>query len=64
MAEQKQSRASELDGSAMTREMFLDSYMAGTSDGVYELAEGSIVIEPESYDADMSELAAERTTKP
>jgi len=65
MAEREQSRASELEGSELTRELFLDSYMAGTSDGVHQLAESSIVVEPESYDADTSEtIAAEHAKKP
>ena len=33
-----------LDGDALTHELFSDVYMAGTSDGIHQLAEGKIKI--------------------
>jgi len=65
MADRQQSGTSDLDGSKLTHEMFMDSYMAGTSDGVHRLAEESIVIEPESYDAGTGgTIDAKRGKKP
>ncbi len=51
MTDGKRSEASRLDGSELTHELFSDVYMAGTSDGVQQLAEGSVVVEPVSYEA-------------
>jgi hypothetical protein len=65
MTDRKRSDASRLDGSELTHELFSDVYMAGTSDGVQQLAEGSVVVEPESYEANTSETKpAENGKKP
>jgi hypothetical protein len=54
MTDRKPSEASRLDGIQLTQELLSDVYMAGTSDGVHQLAEGSVVVEPESYEANTS----------
>jgi hypothetical protein len=44
-----------LKGTDLTQEQFSDVYMAGTSDGVHQLAEGKIKIENEPFDLDINE---------
>lgn len=40
-----------LKGNALTREQFSDVYMAGTSDGIHQLAEEKIKIINEPFDS-------------
>ena len=59
MADRQQSRNSDMDGSELTHEMLMDSYMVGTSDGAHQPAGNSIVAATESRDdADASGTAA------
>jgi hypothetical protein len=44
-----------LKGTDLTQEQFSDVYMAGTSDGVHQLAEGKIKIENEHFDLDIND---------
>jgi hypothetical protein len=44
-----------LKGTDLTQEQFSDVYMAGTSDGVHQLAEGKIKIENEPFDLDIND---------
>ncbi len=65
MTDRKRSDAPRLDGSELTHELFSDVYMAGTSDGVQQLADGSVVVEPVSYEANTSQTKpAKKGKKP
>ncbi|MBB3110290.1 hypothetical protein FHS18_002357 [Paenibacillus phyllosphaerae] len=52
MSEQKQQsqQQSNLQGNDLTEEQLNDVYMAGTSDGIQQLANGIVKIENEGYD--------------
>lgn len=45
----RQTEPDRLDGQALTHELYSDAYMAGTSDGVQQLADGEMKIEAKPY---------------